>query len=179
MTDKEYYTSLKTILERKDETATKNTLDAFQKELEYGLTELLTEQKYEELNDKLHSAKRIKRLLTGFADHDISYQIGSIMGMLQIAETFAHRQMTQKEADHRLSALFAGDMDKKILLYVYGHPAIQHGRIAEALAVHPDDLDRRMCVLEEAGGVVRYGTGQHSFYELTLDGRAFVEKSAK
>ncbi len=40
-------------------------------------------------------------------------------------------------------------------------------------------LSQQMRELEKAGGIVRYGVDRRSFYELTLDGQAFVQKKEK
>lgn len=179
MMNREYFINLKSVLDQNDEMAICDALNGLREELEYELTEQLMDHKFEELNDQLHSSKRIKKMLTGFVDHDVSYQIGIIMGILQITEAFVHRQTVQKKTDIRISALFEKEINKKILLYLYDHPSSQHKVIAEALAMRPNYLSQQMRELEEAGGVVRYGVDRRSFYELTLDGQAFIEKMKK
>ena len=76
-----------------------------------------------------------------------------------------------------MSALFSKDINQKIMIYLYDHPSSQHKVIAQALGIQSNYLSQQMRELEEAGGVVRYGVDRRSFYELTLDGQAYVEKN--
>lgn len=177
MMNKDNFILIQTKLKEHDEAATQDFLDSFREELVYELTELFIDRKKEELDKQLHSSKRMKKMLSGFADNNISYRIGIIMGILETMESLVHRQTVQNEVNIKISALFSKETNKKILLYLYDHPGSQHKVIAEALGIRPNYLSQQMRELEEAGGVVRYGVDRRSFYELTLDGQAFIEKN--
>lgn len=87
-----------------------------------------------------------------------------------------------------LEALSEGAM--KYMLDNHLNPSIENIYFAEfsgsASYVKPNEeidfealRDQMEQVITAAGGIVRYGVDRRSFYELTLDGQAFVQKKEK
>ena len=177
MLNKEKYSDLENMLTKSDKPGKKDVLNSFQEELIYELTELYINNKKNELDKELRSFKRFKKLLKNHVEEVVSYQIGIIVGIILIIELLVHKSSVKNEFTIKMSALFSKDINQKILVYLYDHPSSQHKVIAQALGIQSNYLSQQMRELEEAGGVVRYGVDRRSFYELTLDGQAYVEKN--
>ncbi len=176
MLNKDKYTALKKGLTDTNDSQKRELLNAFQEELTYELTELYINNKKEELDKELHLFKRYKKLLESYIEHDISYQIGTIVGLVFITGVLEHKSKVKNDIDIRMSALFSKKLNHKILTYLYNNPGSQHKVISQALEISSTHLSQQMRELEEAGGVVRYGVDRRSFYQLTLNGQAFIEK---
>ena len=177
MLNKEKYSDLENMLTKSDKPGKKDVLNSFQEELIYELTELYINNKKNELDKELRSFKRFKKLLKNHVEEVVSYQIGIIVGIILIIELLVHKSSVKNKFTIKMSALFSKDINQKILVYLYDHPSSQHKVIAQALGIQSNYLSQQMRELEEAGGVVRYGVDRRSFYELTLDGQAYVEKN--
>lgn len=177
MLDKKMYLRLEKMLKEKDGPGKKDVLDSFQEELMYELTELYADGRKEELDKELHAFQRFGKLLRDGAGDSLSYQAGVIAGAAAAIGMLARKSSARDRFNRKMSALLQEEACRKILSYLYGHPGSQCRVIARDLGIQPDDLDRQLADLEEAGGVVHHGVDESSFYELTLDGQAFVEEN--
>lgn len=91
----------------------------------------------------------------------------------------AHQSSAKHEFNIKMSASLSKEINRKIVSYLYEHPGSQYKMITQDFGIPSNDLSQQMRGLEEAGGVVRYGAGRNSFYELTLDGQAFAEENKR
>lgn len=176
MLNKDKYTVLKETLKSDNEFSKNDLLNNFQEELTYELTELYLNNKKEELNKELYSFKRFKKLLGGYVEHIFSYKIGIIIGIVLVMDLLMYKSAVRNEINIKMSALFSKKVNHNILVYLYHNPGSQHKVISQALDIPSNYLSQQMRELEDAGGVVRYGVDRRSFYQLTLDGQAFIEK---
>lgn len=175
MLNKEYYKILENTLKDDNDADKKNSLNSMKEEILYEFATLVTDDKKEELGKELHFSKRFQKLLENYVSEDISYEIGTIVGIFITTEFISHKLALRNEAEIKMSAVFEKEINQKILLYLYDHPGSQHKVIAEAVGIKSNYLSQQMRELEDAGGVVRYGVDRRSFYELTLDGQAFIK----
>lgn len=176
MLNKELYTNLENTLKTENESKKKDDLQSFAKELLYELTTLFIINNRDELEKELHLSKRFEKLLLNNEISDISRQIGVIIGILMTMEMISHKTAVKNKINKNMSAVFMKEINKKILFYLYDHPNSQHKIIAEAIGIRSNYLSQQMRELEETGGVVRHSIDRRSFYELSLDGQAFVEE---
>lgn len=175
MLDKKMYLRLEKMLKEKDGPGKKDVLDSFQEELMYELTELYADGRKEELDKELHAFQRFKKLLQNETEDHISYQIGLIIGMMAAIEALAHKSSVKDEFNKKMSVLLSEGINRSIVSYLYEHPCSQSKMIAQDLGVPSNDLSQQIRKLEEAGGVVHYGTDESGFYDLTLSGQAFAK----
>ncbi|MCI9559492.1 winged helix-turn-helix transcriptional regulator [Clostridiaceae bacterium] len=172
------YTDLEELLENNSSDAG-DKLTNIQEEFLYKSMNLYANGKKEEIDKELRLFKRFHKMLLNYVSHSLSYQVGIFTGVFQAVEFLMNYLTTMRKKEIKLEALFEKEINKKILFYLHTHPSSQHKVIAEAIGVQVNYLSQQMRELEKAGGIVRYGVDRRSFYELTLDGQAFVQKKEK
>lgn len=179
MLNKKYYNTLEETMEKSGDIEKEVVLTSFQDEFLYDIAQLYVKNEKEELAMELQIFKRFQKMLSNYIAHMISYQIGILSGISMAIKYMIQYAAKAREIEIKMTNLFDKEINKKILMYLYDHPSAQHKVIAQAINVKTNYLSQQMRELEKIGGVVRYGVDRRSFYELTLDGQAFVEKKKK
>lgn len=172
------YKDLEDLLERGSSDAGVKLTD-IQGEFLYKSMQLYANGKKEEIDKELRLFRRFHKMLLKYVSHPLSYQLGIFTGIFHAVEFLMNYLTTMRKKEIKLDALFEKEINKKILFYLHTHPSSQHKVIAEAIGVQVNYLSQQMRELEKAGGIVRYGIDRRSFYELTLDGQAFVQRKEK
>lgn len=174
--NKELYNQLKLLLVQEDGNGLGQALCTCQDELLHDMTRLYIRRDKKKLDLELSLFKRLQKLLSSSITDMVSYQIGILMGIYKVVNLLNNTLSHDEDFNLRMSALYKKSKVKEILEYLEKHPSAQHKVIAQEVGAKPNHLSQIMRELEDTGCVLRYAAGKRSFYELSLDGQAFIKR---
>ncbi|RJW37300.1 hypothetical protein DXC92_22635 [Clostridiales bacterium TF09-2AC] len=174
--NKDLYDQLKLLSESNDSNRLGQALSACQDEFLHDMTRLYIRQDKKELELELNLFKRLQKLLSNSIVDFVSCQVGILIGIYKVINLLTNTLSHEKDFNIKMSALYKKSKVKEVLHYLEKHPSAQHKVIAQEAGVRPNYLSQIMRELEDTGCVLRYAVGKRSFYELSLDGQAFLKK---
>lgn len=174
--NKDLYDQLKLLSESNDSDRLGQALSACQDEVLHDMTRLYIRQDKKELDLELNLFRRLQKLLSNSIVDFLSCQIGILIGIYKVINLLSNTLSHDKDFNIKMTALYKKSKVKEILNYLEKHPSAQHKVIAQEAEVKPNYLSQIMRELEDTGCVLRYAVGKRSFYELSLDGQAFLKR---
>lgn len=176
MLDKNLYESLEHMLNADDKDALERMLYSCQDEGLHDMTRLFMNGSKKELDTELKMFKRFQKLLSNYIEDFMSYNIGILVGIYRAIGFMTKIIVNNNDFEKEMEALYQKANVKEILRYLQEHPNAQHKVIAQDLKLKPNRLSQIMKELEMGKCVLRYGVDRRCFYELSLDGQAFLKK---
>lgn len=172
MLNKKQYELIKTGLETDGQG--KEVIHSFGDDFLYEAVRLCANQERDKLEEEFRIYKRFRKMLESYVTYDISYEIGRADGISITLECLARTMLDQNDFNKRMEAEYQRENIRKILKYLYDNPHTQHKTLVNATKLKPNYLSQLLRELEGYGCVVRYGIDRRSFFELSLDGQAFM-----
>lgn len=179
MLGKELYEKLSLLLDKEDVRDLETFMKENNEELMYQTVRLYLNHHNEELHDELSKSKRFSKLLHKQIKDLISYYTGIFDGIFMVFGILAESMMTNNDFERKMTAVFKKNRVKEILYCINENPDVQHKVLAESVGIRPNYLSQLLRELEQIGCVLRYAAGKRSFYELSIDGREFVENQIR
>jgi len=185
---KKYYDELKGLLqENKEEKYIDPLLKQLDEELLYETMRCFEKKDKQELKKYLGISDRYRKLLEEFISEkreksffSAALLIGEFNGIVKMLEKIFHFLSGKEESRQKLTRLCTSrNYIREILLFIYRNPDIRHKDLADKTGINPNYLNELVKLLEPTGSVNRYAYGRCTYYELTLEGRRYVEEYLK
>lgn len=185
---KQYYDELKMYLgEEAKEKHANALLEQIDNELLYESFRCFERKEKEELNRYLLTGDRYHRLFSdiiaekkGKPYFSLALLVGEFNGIMKMLEKLVFFLTGKEENRQMLAGLCASrSYIKEILLLIYQNPDIRHKDLSDKTGISKTYLNELIKLLEPTGSVNRYAYGKCTYYELTLEGRRYVEEHLK
>lgn len=118
---------------------------------------------------------KLKKTIVRTEEEELIYLLGKFEGITRTVDTARRRQFKRIQTQSAMKRILTKRKTKEILQFIYEHPNAQNKDIAKVVDLKPNTLSYRMKELVEVGGVESYWEGKYKYYDLTLQGREFLE----
>lgn len=180
--EKDYVLVLKKYVEKSGQTAvSQEEIDAFQELLTVQISEYLQsylDKDYEGLSLQLTRQRKLRKSFTKILKEcrQVSVLAGQFVQTFNIFNKLLQNQNNRSSFSEEMQTILrAHKRSKEVLLFLYHHPHAQHNEIVDNTNIPKSSLSDLLRVLEKVQCVMRVAAGKYSFFDLTVEGRTFVE----
>lgn len=181
---KKYYIELKKLLENNvNEEYLNYYLKQINDELLYEILYYYKRKNKDKLNQYLSIGNRYQKLFSSIITENkgkkycsIALLIGEFNGIMKVIDKLINLLIKEENTQNIISLCKHNNYIKEMLQIIYRNPSIRHKDLLDKMEINSFYLNKLVELLIPTKSINKYGFGSNCYYELTLEGRYYVEK---